>query len=608
LKSSHERGLSRFVNLSDDRRAAAVIPANAGIQQVSNRDVTRAPKGKMGGPLSSPGALCVGGATFLDPELAAIAGRDGQAAAWIRAFAQFGVEAPTRVRGDFSVAVRDDAGRVLLAVDRFATHPLCYRVEGNTLYFADRADDVAGRSAGLDAQALFDYLYFHVVPAPRTIFSDVYRLREGHYAFFENGSISVAPWWNPVFEETRRDSFEQLRDEFRSLLSESVAAQVHGERVGCFLSGGTDSSTVAGMLGRVTGEPARTFSIGFDAKGFDEMEFARTAARHFDTDHHEYYVTPDDLVQCIPMLAAAYDQPFGNSSVAPAYYCARMAREAGVERILAGDGGDELFGGNSRYAMQRVFSLYDEIPKLIRKSVLEPSLLGWPLPARIPGLKKAVSYVEQARVAMPDRMQSYNLLARIGIGEVLRDEFLATVDVEEPLSQQRAVYGTCNAHSLINRMLAFDWKYTLADNDLPKVVGATSAGGVRVGFPLLDDRLVDFSLRLDPSLKLKGLKLRWFFKEALREFLPEAILAKKKHGFGLPFGVWLTSHAGLQDLAFDSLSSLDRRGFLQPGFVDALRWEHLPQHPSYYGEIVWILVMLEQWFQGNRAPAGYGTL
>ena len=504
------------------------------------------------------------------------------------------------MRGDFAVAVQDDAGRVLLAVDRFATHPLCYRIEGSTLHFGDRADDVAGQSTGLDPQALFDYLYFHVVPAPRTIFKDVCRLREAHYVLFDNGSVTVAPWWKPVFEEDRHATFEHLRDEFRLLLREAVAAQLAGERVGCFLSGGTDSSTMAGMVGAVTGEPARTFSIGFDAKGFDEMEFARIAARHFKTDHHEYYVTPDDLVQCIPMIAAGYDQPFGNSSVAPAYYCARMAREAGIERMLGGDGGDELFGGNSRYAMQRVFSFYERIPAALRKAWLEPALLGWRLPGHIAGLKKAVRYVEQASTPMPDRMQTYNLLARIGIDEALDGGFLASVDREEPLRQQRAVYETCSARSLINRMLAFDWKYTLADNDLPKVVGATSLAGVSVGFPLLDDRLVDFSLRLEPSLKLKGLTLRWFFKEALRGFLPDAILAKKKHGFGLPFGVWLTQHAGLQELAFDALSSLGRRGIMRTGFIDKLRREYLPLHPTYYGGMVWILVMLEQWRCGTK--------
>jgi len=417
----------------------------------------------------------------------------------------------------------------------------------------------------------------------------------GHYALFENGLLTVAPWWKPHFSEKRHAPLGALKAEFRKILLDAVHDQLDGDTTGCFLSGGTDSSTVAGLLREVTGKPARAFSIGFEAAGYDEMEYARIAARHFGAEHHEYYVTPDDLVRSIQDVAASYDQPFGNSSVVPAFYCAKVAREAGLTRILAGDGGDELFGGNTRYAKQRVFGAYDQIPGLLRRGLLEPLLTGSALPGWIPGIKKAVSYVEQASVPMPDRMQMYNLLTRLGLEEVLTPEFLAQVDPKGPLSQQRETYLAGDGQTLVNRMLWYDWKYTLADNDLPKVLGATSLAGLEVGFPLLDDRLVDFSLRLDPELKLKGLTLRWFFKEALKDFLPPEIIAKKKHGFGLPFGVWAVGHSGLRSLALDSLDSLRGRGIVRADFIDRLVKEYLPQHPGYYGELVWILMMLEQW-------------
>ena len=352
------------------------------------------------------------------------------------------------------------------------------------------------------------------------------------------------------------------------------------------------------MLTEVTGKPARTFSIGFDAEGYDEMEYARIAARHFKTDHHEYYVTPDDLVTGIPAVAASYDQPFGNSSVVPAYYCAKVARDAGIDRILGGDGGDELFGGNTRYAKQRVFRLSTTTcHPSFATACSNPYCSDAGSIGRLPVLRKAASYVEQARVPMPDRLQMYNLLARLGLAEVLTPEFLAAVDPEDPLRQQRDVYAACRASALINKMLFFDWRYTLADNDLPKVVGATALAGIPVGFPFLDDALVDFSLKLEPKLKLKGLQLRWFFKEALRGFLPDEILAKKKHGFGLPFGVWVNRHAGLKALALDSVHAMGKRGIVRREFLDRLVKEHLPQHPGYYGEMVWILMMMEQWMQ-----------
>jgi len=548
-------------------------------------------------------ARAYGESRFVDADLASLAARD-VSAAWIDAFERYGAAAPTKVHGDFAVAIRDRTGRTLLAVDRFAIHPLCFRVEGETLAFDPRADVVAGASKEQDPQALFDYLYFHNIPAPRTIFRGVQRLPAGHYALLDKGRLTVAPWWKPVFEEAYSRPFPELREEFLRLVRAAVARQAEGVQTGCFLSGGTDSSTIAGMLTEITGKPAHTFSIGFNAAGYDEMEYARIAARHFGTDHHEYYVTPDDLVESIPMVARSYDQPFGNSSVLPTYYCARLARTSGVERMLGGDGGDELFGGNSRYAKQRIFGAYDRIPAWMRSGLLEPLLAPGRTLARLPGVKKAASYVEQARVPMPDRLQMYNLLSRLGLDEVLTPEFLRTIDVESPLRQQREVYSASGSTALINRMLAFDWRYTLADNDLPKVVGATTLAGVGAGFPLLDDALTDFSLRLEPELKLKGLQLRWFFKEALRGFLPDATLAKQKHGFGLPFGVWVNAHPALRDLALRSVSALGRRGIVREQFIRKLVAEHLPAHPGYYGEMVWLLMMLEQWQdRGASQPA-----
>jgi asparagine synthase (glutamine-hydrolysing) len=545
--------------------------------------------------------LTLGTPTFEDPQLAATAREHGVAAAWRRLWAEQGEAGLARVSGAFAVGLREAGGRTVLAVDRFAVHSLCYRVDAGGLRFAARADELATGDAALDPQAIFDYLYFHAIPSPRTVFDGVQRLPPGHAAVFEHGRVSVAPYWVAEFREPAGAvSFDALRTEFRALLRSAVARQLDGGKAACFLSGGTDSSTVAGMIREATGRPAATYSIGFEAEGYDEMAYARIAAQHFGAEHHEYYVTPDDLVRSIPQVAAHYDQPFGNSSALPAYYCARMARDDGVTRLLAGDGGDELFGGNSRYAKQRVFGWYDRLPSALRRSVMEP-LFESPAVARAPLLRKGSSYIEQAKVPMPDRLQMYNLLLRMGVADVLEPAWLAQVDVHGPAAQQRAVWAAARTTSQVNRTLAYDWRYTLAESDLPKVSGTTRLAGVEVAYPFLDDALLDFSLRLPVDYKLRGLKLRWFFKEALRGFLPDSILTKKKQGFGLPFGVWLQRHAALKRLAVDSLGSLSTRGIVRPQFLATLVETRLPEHPGYYGEMVWILMMLEQWLQ-HHAP------
>lgn len=552
---------------------------------------------------SPAGPICRGTPRFGDAALAAIAARDGAQAAWRHVVAS-GTEAAMRAAaatgGAFSVGLCDERGSAFLAVDRFAIETLCYRIVDGVLHMAPRADTLAAiaPTADLDPQALYDYLVFHVIPSPRTVFRGVHRLPPGHCAWFKGGKLTVQRYWTPEFEEPRGADFGTLRTAFRDHLRAAVQVELDGSKPACFLSGGTDSSTVAGMIREVTGGPAATYSIGFEAQGYDEMAYARLAARHFGAEHHEYYVTPADLVQHIPKVARHYDQPFGNSSALPAYCCAAMARDDGVTKLLAGDGGDELFGGNERYAKQRLFGAYDRLPALLRHGLLEPALTrtslgGWPL------LRKGRSYIEQARVPMPDRLQMYNLLHRLGPADVLTPEFLAQVDQALPLAHQRETWQAVPKASPVNRMLAYDWRYTLAEADLPKVVGTTGLASVGVGFPMLDIGLVDFSLSLPRSYKLRGLKLRWFFKEALRGFLPDEILTKKKQGFGLPFGVWANQHDDLRALASDSLDSLAQRGVVRPAFVHSLLTQRLQEHPGYYGEMVWILMMLEQWLRGH---------
>ena len=550
---------------------------------------------------SAVDSICAGRPRFADPDLAATAARDGALAAWRQAWSRSGAAAAAAVSGDFAVGMRDDQGRAFLAVDRFATRSLCYRVDHGQLRFAERADALAEPGDGLDPQSIFDYLFFHVIPSPRTVFRGVRRLPPGHCAVFDGGQLTVAPYWTPRFDEENGRPFEPLASEFRGLIESAVRTQIgstDASRVGCFLSGGTDSSTVAGMFGRVAGRAARTYSIGFDAAGYDEMEFARLASRHFGTEHHEYYVTPDDLVRGIPTVAAAYDQPFGNSSALPAYCCAQVAKADGIDLMLAGDGGDELFGGNTRYALQRVFGWYDAVPGALRKRVMEP-MLRQPLASKVKLLRRASGYVTQAQVPLPERLQMFNLLLRLGVDNVLAPGFLRSIDLDGPRREQREVWAAVDQGSPINRLLAFDWRYTLAENDLPKVCRTTALAGLDVGFPFLDDALLDFSLHLPSEYKLKRLTLRWFFKEALRGFLPDEIISKKKHGFGLPFGHWATRHAALKRLAEDSLASLSRRGIVRKEFVRSLVSERLPEAPGYYGEMVWILMMLEQWLQAH---------
>ena len=520
----------------------------------------------------------------------------GKVHGWESLISHHGISAvAAAIPGRFALAVKQADGSASLASDRFASHSLCWVLSDGQLRFAERADSLG--VAELDAQALFDYLFFHNIPSPRTVFKGVSRLPAGHVAEYKAGRVQVTPYWRPAFKPSRSPSFTDLKAEFKALLRDATRRSLGSGTPACFLSGGTDSSTVTGLVREVAGA-VDTYSIGFDAEGYDEMSYARIAAKHFGSTHHEYYVTPDDLVRSISEVAASYDQPFGNSSALPAYYCARQARKDGVTRILAGDGGDELFGGNSRYAFQAVYGIYGSVPRWLRSGILEPVFSNGFI-ASLPLLRKGSNYIRDAKIPLPDRLQHYNLLKRLGLPEVLTSDFMACVDPSDPLRQQQQVWSLAHADGDLNRMLAYDWRYTLAESDLPKVIGTTRLADIEVAFPFLDDALVDFSMRLPDDYKLRRFKLRWFFKEALRDFLPPEIIVKKKKGFGLPFGVWSQRHAALRELATDSLHGVAQRGIVRPEFVTRLLTEYLPAHPGYYGEMVWILMMLEQWLRSH---------
>jgi asparagine synthase (glutamine-hydrolysing) len=380
-------------------------------------------------------------------------------------------------------------------------------------------------------------------------------------------------------------------------------------QTGAFLSGGLDSSSVAGKLAEVVkqGTPprrARTFSMGFGVDTYDELAYARIAAKQFDCDAFEYHVTPEDIVTAFPLIAQAYDEPFGNSSAVPTYMCALRAREQGITHLLAGDGGDEIFGGNERYVRQRVFELYQRMPKWLTTGMIEP--LTRPIPAEggFMPLRKLRSYVDQARIPLPERLESWNFIYRSGADIMLEPDFARSIDPRAPFGVMQEVYDAAPSKVMLHQMLFYDWHFTLSDNDLRKVGTMCSLAGVKVSYPMLDQRVVDLSLRIPPNRKIEGMELRSFYKKAMQGFLPDSILNKTKHGFGLPFGVWLKEHRALGDLIYGHLHALKARHLIRPQFIDRLIDDHKSGHASYFGYAIWDLAMLEAWLAAHGSAAG----
>lgn len=511
------------------------------------------------------------------------------------------------LRGRFSLVIVDgDQHRILLAIDPMGIERLCWAVVGDGLVFSDSAEVVANfppLRAPLRAQAVHDFLLMHMIPAPDTAYDSIQKLEPGTQLLFENGHANLRRYWTPRFSERRGDSLEALEAGLLKALDAGVRRCNPDPQTGAFLSGGLDSSTVAGILGNVSARPPRTFSIGFGVESHDEIGYARISASHFGCDATEYNVTPDDIVTSFDRIASAYDEPFGNSSVVPTLFCAQIAANSGISHLLAGDGGDELFGGNERYAKHQVFEAYGRLPAWARHSILEPLSRRITPETRVMPLRKLRSYVSQARIPLPERLETWNLFYRTAHEEIFEPEFASRIDTRRPIGVMSEVYHAVPDCTLLNRMMHYDWHFTLADSDLRKVITMCDLAGVQVSFPMLDAELIDLSLRVPTRAKMEGRELRSFYKRAMSGFLPQQVIDKHKHGFGLPFGVWLKDHAPLRELVFGHLHRLGERGFVRKSFLNRITSEHLTGDSGYYGYAIWDFAMFEAWLAAHN-PRG----
>src|SRR5579862_5069754 len=554
-------------------------------------------------------AVLEGYPEWRDSALQSIAASQGHAHALIAAYGRKGSALFDLLRGAFSFAVIDRAaGKALLAIDRFGIQTLCYaQPDPELLVFGSTTDTVRAHPstrATIRLQSIFDYFYFvDRVPAPATIYREQLKLTPGALISAETGRApAVTSYWEMPYRSAPVDKVaatEELKRRLRDALSASLTGE-NPEQVGAFLSGGLDSSSMVGVAAGLLPRKLKTFTIGFPIEGYDEAEYADIAAKHFATEHSTYYIKPDDVIEIFLKSVRIYDEPFANSSLIPAYYCARLAKDAGVEMLLAGDGGDELFAGNKRYADDAIFDHYKKLPAVLRKGLIEPlaAQLSMIRDARVLG--KGVRYVEHAKKTVIERLEN-NLFQGVTPRDVFSADALADIDIAEPLALATSIYDTPADASKVQRMMNLDLRVTLADSDLRKVVRTCELAGVRTRFPFLNDDLAEFSARLPETLLMEDGKLRKFYKDAMRGFLPDRIITKQKHGFGLPSMVFMNSHPPLRDLVCDSLMHLRHSGYFRPQFLDDIANRARSGTLSGHENAAWDLVVLDRWLDARSS-------
>jgi asparagine synthase (glutamine-hydrolysing) len=523
-----------------------------------------------------------------------------------RLYLKHGLDFLASLDGPFSLALWDEKSRrLILAVDRLGVHALYWSRQNERVYFASRVGAIRSvhrDSPRIDRMALMQFLLFSGVSAPLSIYEGIERLPAGHFLVFEKGEVRRTRYWNLNYTESAgRTEADWARD-----VQQTMRAAVHRhmteeapERTGAYLSGGTDSSSVIAFMNE-RHSPVKTFSIFFDDERYSEISFARTAAERFGADHHELRMSAKDAFDAVPKISQYFDEPFANSSAIGGYYCARLARDHGVDYLLAGDGGDELFAGNERYASDKRFSLYHELPAWIRKGIIEPIVQR--LPRNDGRLSLPRRYVSRANIPNPRRIFSYGLFFSTPPEEVFQPDFLEAAPPDRWLDIADAHFHFGEGRTELNRLLYMDVQMTLADNDLRKVFGTAEMAGVRARFPLLDWRLAELSGRIPSRLKLKGFEKRYIFKQAMRSILPDQIIHKKKHGFGVPVALWFLEDPRLETLMKDVLNDpkTRQRGYFRTAFLDDVMKKHREVDAKNYGEILWYLLTLELWHREHQ--------
>jgi asparagine synthase (glutamine-hydrolysing) len=499
-----------------------------------------------------------------------------------------------RLRGMFAIALWDKRRqRLLLARDRFGIKPLYYREADGGISFASELKamlEQSGFSRQIDPKAVSAYLAFNSIPAPLTIFAEARKLPPGHLLTWEGGEVRQRRYARPgprPGEELRSGSADELAAELREVLDDSVCAHLVADvPVGVLLSGGVDSGGLAALASAHTEEPLRTFSIGFEEAGFDELSRAQLVAQRYGTDHHELVVRPD-AVELLPKLVEAFDEPFGDSSALPTYLVSELA--AGhVKVALSGEGGDELFGG-----------YYTYVADLLARRVGRLAPLARPLAEALPSRHDRVGFDYKAkrfaRAAALPPLERHHAWKEIFSPQARTDLAGARGSSWDPVDLYRARYAETAGAEPLARMQDVDLGIYLVDDLLVKTDRLSMAHSLELRVPFLDPKVAEFAFSLPTRLKVRGFAKKRLLRQALGPLLPKEIIHGRKQGFSIPLAGWL--RGPLEPFAREVLApgALERQGLLESTAVTPLLDRHIAGQEDLSRQI-WGLMALTLWF------------
>jgi asparagine synthase (glutamine-hydrolysing) len=513
----------------------------------------------------------------------------------VHAYEEYGVDCVARLHGMFGFAIWDGPRkRLLLARDKAGKKPLYYtRVDGNII-FASEIKAILGHpqvKREADTQALADFLSVRYVPAPATLFANIYKVLPGHWLLYEDGKIHEECYWDYTFGPTEERPIKEyirgIKEHVHRAVEERMMADVP---VGSMLSGGVDSSIISGIMSTLTDHKVKTFAVGFDHPDYSELPYARLVADHFGTDHHELIVKSADMTKYWPLLTWHRDEPVSEPSDIGVYLISKLARQH-VKVVLSGEGGDELFAGYPKYVVDWLARYYHVLPESVRYQVIIPLIERLPYSMR--KLKQAARNIS---APAPQRWMNWFGIFNGYLKEnLLSASTKATIDMDASRQFRQWLQRNPQRDDL-SSMLYLDTKIWLPDNLLMKGDKMTMAASLEQRIPLLDYKLTEYAASIPSHIKIKGYKAKYLLKRAYADFLPEKILTRKKMGFNVPTGIWFRE--GQRGIMTQLLLSerLRDRGYFNDEFVAKMLRDHLEGRNNYQAQL-FTLASLELWFR-----------
>lgn len=512
-----------------------------------------------------------------------------------------------RLEGMFAIALYDkDKKKLILARDRMGKKPLYYGVLGQTLLFGSEMKALMSHpefTREIDAASLNKYFQYEYVPTPHTMFEGIFKLEPGHYALYDGRVLTKTKFWDVSFlhKNEKEITFNDALVRFNELLYDGVRKRLVSDvPLGVFLSGGIDSSTVAyyaQKIARDTGtKPIQTFSIGFTEDTFDESTYARRVAARLGTAHHEKILSAKDSLRLIPTIADLLDEPLADASLIPTYLLSRFAREH-VTVALGGDGGDELLSGYDTFIAHRFAGIYEKVPEILRKQIIErmtpllPSSrknmsLDFKIKKFIAGFYGEKKYRNQRWLGAFDKAERAGLF---------NEHIRTTIENLNEFEDIDRYLGGLSTDDYYDQLTYLYLRTYMMDDILVKVDRASMYNSLEVRAPFLDTAVVEFLVNLPLSFKLHGFTTKHLLKRLMENKLPRDIVYRKKKGFGIPLAEWLSNE--LKPMALDLLSEerLNQQGLFNVAYTKTLLDDHFSARRDNRKPI-WTLLIFQMWY------------